>query len=143
MPSQNDEEREKELDRYREIAAKIYEQNKGKYTPAELHASAKRTLTDITEVFPDGDPVMINSFMASVAMLVAHLLDTPLKYLPNVMEHTFDLNMLAIAGNLGVIDLNSEELSEEVKANIREAEEKLANEDQPMPDLGNIVGPYL
>lgn len=134
---------EEHLDRYRLLAAKIYDQNEGKKTRAELNDHAKSVLAEITTTFPDLDKKIVNSFLASIGTMVGMILATPLHDLPEILEHVFNANMLAVTANLGLIDLDAEggpTVEELVKK--WQSEDNISDDDQPSSP-SNFAGPYL
>lgn len=103
MPSPS----EKELNYYREVTRLIYLDKT--VDRNALHIAAKVVIAEARRHVPEATDDTLKIFLASVALLTAHLNNVPVGEISGVLDRTFNSHMIAVASLLDIVNLNENE----------------------------------
>jgi hypothetical protein len=97
---------DEELGHYRQMVAMIIDNDPVK--KKRVDTMARLQLATVKQAFPDATDDTVVTFLASVAVVLARLLATPMGEIAEIARGVFDNNMVAAAHVMGAYDIDGD-----------------------------------
>lgn len=123
---------EQELEHYKTMVGMIIDGDSKK--KREMDDVARLSIAQAKRNMPTADDETLVTFFASIAFLMAHLMNTPVKSIAEVVESTFDGYTVAAAHIIGAYDIEGGEVP--VKRELKQQPDTPSTDANPGPNTG-------